>query len=380
MAGGRPYRRRSPLVFALGAVFLLIFLLRSASRATTETSPAVASARHPAHAAHRQQPDLTVKTNIQEFESATAKSLAKLFPYDPRLQTSYPRHIWQTWKHARTDSHFEERFVRTTDSWARLNPDYTFEVLDDAAAAAMIRQLYAPVPAVVDAYFAMPVPVLRADFFRYLILLARGGIYSDIDTRALKSTKKWFYSAVGPVGTIDGKLAIDLSDEEKEELRTQLEADTGLVVGIEADPDRPDWHDWYARRVQFCQWTIMAKKGHPVLVNIVANITAETLHRRATNTLILPNSKEAGSQIMDWTGPGIWTDTVFDYLGADWHAAAGIKDARVMNDVLILPITSFSPGVGNMGSLEISHPRALVHHAFEGSWKSQADRHIGGTN
>ncbi len=32
--------------------------------------------------------------------------------------------------------------------------------------------------------------VLKADFFRYLILLARGGIYLDIDTHAIKSAER----------------------------------------------------------------------------------------------------------------------------------------------------------------------------------------------
>jgi mannosyltransferase OCH1-like enzyme len=39
----------------------------------------------------------------------------------------------------------------------------------------------------------------------------------------------------------------------------------GLIVGIEADPDRDDWHDWYSRRLQFCQWTLVSKPGHPIL-------------------------------------------------------------------------------------------------------------------
>ena len=54
---------------------------------------------------------------------------------------------------------------------------------------------------------------------------------------------------------------------------------SGLVVGIEADPDRPDWADWYARRIQFCQWTIQLKRGHPMLRELIAKITDITLTR-----------------------------------------------------------------------------------------------------
>jgi hypothetical protein len=36
-----------------------------------------------------------------------------------------------------------------------------------------------------ETWFALPAVILKADFFRYLILLARGGIYADIDTEAI---------------------------------------------------------------------------------------------------------------------------------------------------------------------------------------------------
>jgi len=117
-------------------------------------------------------------------------------------------------------------------------------------------------PEVVEAYKAMPIPVLKADFFRYLVLLARGGIYSDIDTRALKTTGAWL-------------------PEEYD--RSQV----GIIIGIEADPDRPDWADWYSRRIQFCQWTIQSKPGHPILRDIVASITEDALTMKQQRVLKL---------------------------------------------------------------------------------------------
>lgn len=45
---------------------------------------------------------------------------------------------------------------------------------------------------------------------------------------------------------------------------------------------------------------------------------------------------------------------------------SGLEDRKVVGDVLILPITSFSPGVGHMGSKNVGDPLAFVRHRFLG--------------
>mgnify|MGYP002347277289 CR=1 FL=1 len=160
------------------------------------------------------------------------------YAYDYDMETKFPAYIWQTWKHKPTDADF--MFLGQERSWTELHPGFVHEVVTDDVAYSMLRLFYAAVPEVLEAYRALPLPVLKADFFRYLILFARGGIYSDIDTYAIQSAAEWIPSSI-PRETI------------------------GLVIGIEADPDRPDWAEWYSRRIQFCQWTIQAKAGHPVL-------------------------------------------------------------------------------------------------------------------
>lgn len=214
-----------------------------------------------------------------------------------------------------------------------------------------MKHLYAATPQVVEAYEALPLPVLKADFFRYLILLARGGIYSDIDTHALQPAIDWIPPSFKPDSL-------------------------GLVVGIEADPDREDWAQWYSRRIQFCQWTIQAKPGHPILREIVANITMETLHRKKTGSL-----RHNLDKVVDWTGPAVWTDTIFEYFNdpvyfdikspqsvISWRNFTGIKEAKKVGDVVVLPITSFSPGIGHSGAGEYDDPMAFVRHDFGGGY------------
>lgn len=269
------------------------------------------------------------------------------FPYD--LEGKFPAYIWQTWKYTPASGDFGDNFRAAEASWTEKHPGFVHEVVTDKAAVHLMKYLYASVPEVFEAYNALPLPVLKADFFRYLILLARGGIYTDIDTTAIVPTTDWIPSEV-PRSTI------------------------GLVIGIEADPDRPDWHKWFSRRIQFCQWTIQAKPGHPVLRDIVATITEDVLRMKKKG--ILKNNKMDKS-IVEFTGPAVWTDAIFNYLNnpsffkmegknISWEAFTGMESAKKVGDVVVLPITSFSPGVGQMGAKEPDDPMAFVKHDFEG--------------
>ncbi|KAI6089103.1 glycosyltransferase family 32 protein [Hypoxylon rubiginosum] len=287
------------------------------------------------------------------------EKLAYQYPYD--VETKFPAYIWQTWKWTPASGEFTFRDQEA--SWTMQHPGFVHEVITDQVAVHLLKLLYAPIPEVLEAYNAMPQPVLKADFFRYLILLARGGIYSDIDTQAIKSALEWIPDSVP-----------------KESV--------GLVVGIEADPDRPDWKDWYSRRIQFCQWTIQAKPGHPVLRDIVSRITKETLKRKREGLFV---SKE--KSVVEFTGPAVWTDTIFDYFNdaryfdmrssqgnISYQNFTGIETPKKVGDVVVLPITSFSPGVQQMGAKDYDDPMAFVKHDFEGTWKPESERHIGETN
>ena len=277
------------------------------------------------------------------------KQIQYAFPYDP--EGKFPAYIWQTWKTTPASGDFEEEFRPAEASWSELHPSFVHEVITDSVAVHLIRHFYASIPEVIEAYDALPEPVMKADFFRYLILLARGGIYSDIDTTALKSAVEWVPPEVP---------------------RTAY----GLVIGIEADPDRDDWHDWYSRRIQFCQWTIQSKPGHPVLVDIVASITEETLRRKRGGEL---NDKKLLKNVVEFTGPALWTDVIFKFFNnpeyfdmttskgnITWKHFTGITQAKKVGDVVVLPITCFSPGVGQMNAGEDDDPMAFVKHTFEG--------------
>lgn len=289
--------------------------------------------------------------------------LSYQFPYEPKK--GFQKNIWQTWKVGPDDEKFPQKYKRFHHTWSNNNPSYKHNIITDEQCDAMVNDFFGAVPDVAKAWNAMPKSILKADFFRYLILFARGGVYSDIDTTDLKPVDTW----ISNNETIMGK-----------------PNHAGLVVGIEADPDRPDWAEWYARRIQFCQWTIQAKKGHPMLRELIAKITEVTLDRLKKGQLNKILGKDAGGDIMNWTGPGIWTDSVFEYMNnvmqpdlnyktkqyddvVTWKLFTGLQAPMVLEDVLVLPITSFSPDVGQMGAHLSAHPMAYAKHMFLGSWK-----------
>ncbi|KAG5928514.1 hypothetical protein E4U42_000497 [Claviceps africana] len=349
---------------AAAAFILTIFFLVIHSHGSSSGDAVVhkqASNKKPAKAAFADRKRaVSQKPMMDMSHMSTYDKLAYAYPYD--IESKFPAYIWQTWKKTPGNDDFEFRDQEA--SWTVEHPGFVHEVITDDVAVSMLDLFYASVPEVLEAYHALPMPVLKADLFRYLILLARGGIYTDIDTYAIKSALEWVPSHI-PRQSI------------------------GLVVGIEADPDRPDWADWYSRRIQFCQWTIQSKPGHPVLRDIITRITNATLTMKKEGKL----ASFSGRGVVDLTGPAIWTDTLMDYLNdarffdlknspgkVDWHNFTGMETSKRVGDVIVLPITSFSPGVEQMGSKDYDDPMAFVKHDFEGTWKPESERHIGEKN
>ncbi|OAA36054.1 initiation-specific alpha-1,6-mannosyltransferase [Metarhizium rileyi] len=341
-------------------ILLMVFLTFRSHGSSSHTDSAAASTKASTHdyITHVDSTrDVPQKPMVDMSRMSTYDKLAYAYPYD--IEIKFPNYIWQTWKKTPADGDFE--FREQEASWTIQHPTFVHEVITDSVAVSMLELFYAAVPEVLETYNLLPLPVLKADFFRYLILFARGGIYSDIDTFAIRSALEWVPSHI-PRESI------------------------GLVIGIEADPDRPDWVDWYSRRIQFCQWTIQSKPGHPVLRDIITRITNSTLKLNLEGKL----SSFQGKNVVDLTGPAVWTDTVMSYLNdprffdmtksqgkVDWHNFTGMEMSKRVGDVVVLPITSFSPGVEQMGSKDYEDPMAFVKHDFEGTWKPESERHIG---
>src|SRR3954462_592069 len=89
--------------------------------------------------------------------------LAYQFPYD--VESKFPAYIWQTWKYTPASGDFADSLRPAEASWTEKHPTFVHEVITDNLAVHLIRHLYASVPSVIEAYDALPLPILKADFF-----------------------------------------------------------------------------------------------------------------------------------------------------------------------------------------------------------------------
>ena len=248
------------------------------------------------------------------------EKLAYNFPYDPK--SKFPAFIWQTWNGKQDDL----AILVNRHNWDEKNPGFVHEIFDEELIDAIVRHFYNRVPEIMEAYAALPTRILKVDFFKYLILLARGGVYADMDTIPLQPVPNWIPEALEP-------------------------HEIGLIVGIEHDAaPNSNWRKNFVRRLQFGTWVIQTKPGHPALREIVAQITEITLQRKEDNTLSLNFRNDLN--IMAWTGSGVWTDVIFTYLNdyiksgvrskTTWRDFHDIRRPKLVSDILVLPQFSLS--------------------------------------
>jgi alpha 1,6-mannosyltransferase len=223
---------------------------------------------------------------------------------------------------------------RLSESFKQLNPNHTYMFFDDKQAEEFVRQ-HMP-PDVIQAYEIMPVPVLKADYFRYIAIYVLGGVYSDIDTKCLRPIDKW----------------------------TDHHSNVGFIVGVEAEG--PIWETHVARPLQLCQWTFASMPKHPILKRMIDNIAKQTDK--------FMHGKFNLDSVMDWTGPGLWTDTIFDYINEtyhiEWWTLTKLKRGRLIGDIYFLPTAAFRPSGSEIRAKGRRDPEARVWHYFHGSWKN----------
>ncbi|KAJ3056655.1 hypothetical protein HK097_005331 [Rhizophlyctis rosea] len=206
-------------------------------------------------------------------------------------------------------------------------------------------------------YQSLPVPVLKADTFRVFTVHSFGGIYADADTRPLRHPASW-------VGLSD---LTPWMDEKTGKTFTPAR-EVGLIVGVECDtPEGGDqfWRMGYAHSVELTNWAFAGRKGHPALKDMLESVAG----------------KGDAWDPLEVTGPYRLTDVIAEYVrkidgDVRWAAFSGLHDggrSKAVGDVLVLPITGFSPGrssgYGNMGSKPTTHHDARLVHMASGSWK-----------
>lgn len=308
--------------------------------------------------------------NPYEYKT-TLDRLALHFPYD-QSPRRIDKNIFQMWKVPATDPDFPHRDLIM--QWKNENPTYKYNLYTDAEIHDILGQHFAnTVPEVVEAFDLMPNKIIQSDFSRYLLIFLFGGVYSDIDTKLEKPIDTWFDS----------------------------DRNVGFVVAIEEDMNVENWEHYMTRRVQFEQWTFKAKARHPILRKLISKIV-ETTFRAARDDKLQAYYKDfqgvdkcSSVDIMEWTSPVVWTDTIYGHLNSienptivdidanryvqgelygpeeeakkliSWRFFTGLEAPVMIDDVVIYPKLSFREDrANNCGKY------CYVFHEFGGSWKN----------
>ena len=106
-----------------------------------------------------------------------------------------------------------------------------------------VREKLGHTPKSVNTLVHLKDGLLRADLVRYMLLVAEGGIYTDIDTICLKPIDTW--------------------------VPAHLKKEVNLVLGIEGDCLGGELISGFSQCVQFAIWTMMAKPGHFIMKDIM---------------------------------------------------------------------------------------------------------------
>ncbi|PWY90986.1 hypothetical protein BO70DRAFT_358430 [Aspergillus heteromorphus CBS 117.55] len=259
-----------------------------------------------------------------------------------------PDKIWHSAKTTNLTSDQDDWIA----SWIDKNPSIRHELLTDLSGEAFVRSHYANTrPDIVSVYEALPIPILKADLLRYLIILAEGGIWSDLDVTCDEPLGSWVPAAY----------------------KSQ---EIDMIVGLEFDLE---WRGEGTQVAsQFCNWVFAARPSSRNLQAVVDAVVRKLGEIAALNRLPIADLTldMLPIDVVDVTGPKIMTIALLDGLRTllgrpvddrDFHA---IKTPTLVGDLLIMPGNSFA--AAQNGYPEDQGEKLVTHH-YAGSWK-EADK------
>lgn len=279
----------------------------------------------------------------------------------PAPGSTFPQKIWQTWKVGPLG--FEERDLLNARTWLDKNPGMRYEVLTDANEMSYVEQHFGPSgfnrPDIVEFYRNIKLPIIKADLLRYMIMYAEGGVYADIDVEALKPVSRFIPERYD-------------------------ESEIDLVVGIEIDePSFKDHPILGQKSMSFCQWTFMAKPGHPVMLHLVENIMSWLNGVAHEQKVSVGDVKLDFDQVISGTGPSAFTIALLAEINRNsdgpqvtWDNFHNMDESKVVGRVLVLNVEAFCAGQGHSNSGNHDARGAMVkHHYHASNWPSRHQRY-----
>jgi len=266
-----------------------------------------------------------------------------------------PQKIWQTW-HTPALLLTDEDKERVR-SWHENNPRYQYELVTDKAAESYVHYHFSSDPLIHDVFLDLTDAILRADFLRYLLLLADGGIYADLDVECREPIDFWIPPA------FHGK--------------------AGVVLGIEADrkPVENDAKLYYDHREHIwgiSNWTLMSKRGHPFLRFVAEAVARNLLEIAREQGRTVSTMELSYKEVIDATGPRAFTEAFLAYASkatgtkVTYENATMLEEPILIEDILLLPIRAFSTAEASRIGVEGAHSEgwpSVVFHWSAGTWK-----------
>lgn len=225
--------------------------------------------------------------------------------------------------------------AKLRQTWMHLHPDYEYRFYNNDHCRQFFSQC---MPELLPTYDKLPLPVQKADLFRYAVVYWYGGIYADVDTICR--------------APLDSYINMDQDQ---------------LVVGLEMTPaiyqyGMQQYTAHYSSPGQLLQWTFAASPRHPALAQLLAKI----------RFMVQLNSREEVADYsrharytLELTGPMSFTHTLHDYMCLPHHPK-----------VTVLPQLYWGHNPWHNTGIALQDPAIKVRHLYHGSWKAKpAARH-----
>ncbi|KAK7980931.1 hypothetical protein PG989_013388 [Apiospora arundinis] len=256
----------------------------------------------------------------------------------PQAGTLVAKKIWQIFfpQKGAAEHYVANPELRDSATWIGMNPGYQYRLVGRQWSDDYVERHFADDRALLETYRSLSQHGLKSDILRYLLLAREGGVYTDIDTVSLKPVDLWV--------------------PEKYQHRARV------VVGIEFDRLDVDHR----------------LGAGPPLFHAMVDRAVRSLHELADlHNTTMARLQPTNFETVNSTGPAAWTDVVFEHLQrADPQITnlmdlSGMKEPRLIGDILVLPIDGFGMGQAHSGATnDGSIPDgAMLKHLFRGSWR-----------
>lgn len=221
------------------------------------------------------------------------------------------------------------------------NPGYAAEYMMDKNTDDWVRQAFRHRPDIAESFSNLSVPILKADFLRYLLLFHEGGLWLDLDVEC-------------------GEVPIE------DWIPPHLKAKANLVVGWEFDAGLNDDVSH-----QLASWTIMARPGSPHMMMVIDDIVRSIHEEVNEHSVSISNlTLQMLPDVVDFSGPARLTRSIFKSLehtlgrDVDRRDVQGILEPTLLGDVLFMPGWAFAAtqGIYPEEDRDKMGPRFVIHH------------------